>query len=245
MNNDWLPPEGTGSFPATTWSMIERAQLAAPDEAATALNRLIARYWKPVFYYLRARGWTFQDAADLTQAFFARLVERDWLAPADPTRGRFRSFLLTVLNRFLSDQSAGRVRRQERFERGLLSIEQLMTDEDRAFEAAGGEAPDLVYLKRWATSLFAAVLADLKRLCEAEGRGDWYALFAAARLECEPPTQEDLAAQHGLTRDALRHRLDVLERRLARLLRAEVREQVGSEAELDLELAELSRWLSL
>lgn len=240
---EWLPTEGSASFPATTWSMIEQVQRAGSDEASAALNRLIGRYWKPVFCYLRARGHSFHQAQDLTQEFFTRLIERDWLRLADPGRGRFRSFLLTILTRFLADQTGGRVRKQQAFETRFQLVGQLMSEEDRSFEPAGTETPETVYNRRWAADLLATVMASLRQLCEAEGRGDWYELFAAARLEDMPGTQQELATRFGLTRDALRHRLAVTEKRLVRLLRAEVREQVGSEAEIDQELADLREWL--
>jgi RNA polymerase sigma factor (sigma-70 family) len=251
MAEEGLLPDGSPSFPATTWSMIEKVQQADPTRTATglsgqaqgALNRLIARYWKPIFYYLRARGRSFHEAQDLTQEFFTQLIDRDWLRLAEPARGRFRSFLLTILNRFLVDQSAGRIRKQLLFERDLLLIGQLLTDEDRAFEPASSETPETVYMRQWAANLLAAVMADLKQLCQAEGRLDWYEVFAAIRLEDEPGTQQQLAERFGLTRDGLRHRLEVLEKRLARLLRAEVREQVDDETAVDEELAELRSWL--
>src|SRR5581483_7395218 len=205
MSEELLPPEGGHSFPATTWSMIERSQQADPVEANAALNRLVGRYWKPVFYYLRAHGRSFHDAQDLSQAFFSRLVERDWLRRADPERGRFRAFLLTLLKRFLSDQSPGRVRRQEAFEGDVQLIGPLMTDEERTFTPVATETPEIVFQRRWAADLLAAVLADLRRLCEAEDRADWYTLFTAARLSQEPATQQQLAAGFGLTRDGLRH----------------------------------------
>ena len=95
-------------FPSTAWSVVRAAQRSDCPEYVTALNRCIAAYWRPVYCFLRAHGHPTHHAEDLTQEFFLRFCERDWIRRADPQRGRFRTFLLSVLKRFLSDQGPGR-----------------------------------------------------------------------------------------------------------------------------------------
>ncbi len=97
----------SGWFPATAWSFIRQLQ-ADPREVPPALNEFIRAYWKPVFRFLRARGYDSHQAEDLTQEFFLRLVQGDWLHRADLQRGRFRTFLLAILTRFLADQGPAR-----------------------------------------------------------------------------------------------------------------------------------------
>jgi RNA polymerase sigma-70 factor (ECF subfamily) len=99
----------SAQFPTTTWNMV----LAAKDRQSAgyldAMNRCIAGYWKPVFYFVRSRGYPLERAEDLTQEFFLQFMDREWIRRADPQRGRFRTFLLTVLVRFLSESPSRRM----------------------------------------------------------------------------------------------------------------------------------------
>ena len=106
-----MPYHGSGRFPTTAWTMVRKAQDPQSPERLAAMNRCVAGYWRPVFYYLRARGHSFPQAEDVTQDFFMRFFEKNWIQPADPGRGRFRTFLLTILKRFLSDQGPERAPR--------------------------------------------------------------------------------------------------------------------------------------
>lgn len=92
--------------------MIQAAQDRDDPACMEATSRCIAAYWWPVFYFLRAKGYPLHRAEDLTQEFFLRFCQRGWIEPADPQRGRFRTFLLTILTRFLADQGTERAPRQ-------------------------------------------------------------------------------------------------------------------------------------
>src|SRR4051812_15632506 len=104
-----------GRFPTTAWSVLRDLPDRESPEFRAAMDPLIAAYWRPVVAFLRARGHPVHEAEDLTQAFFARAFERDWLRRADPARGRFRTFLLAVLARFVADQGPKRASRQQGF----------------------------------------------------------------------------------------------------------------------------------
>jgi RNA polymerase sigma-70 factor (ECF subfamily) len=210
------------------------------------MNRFAASYWKPVFYYLRARGYAFQDAEDLTQAFFVRFLERDWLAPADPARGRFRSFLLKVLSRFAADQSPQRAPRQVGFEQRLVAISALVGDSERSFEPTDTETPDDVFMRHWARAVIASANRRLKAWCEANGRPDWYRIFSTLNLGTDHPTrvtQQDLAKKFNLSRDQIRYGLDQTKRQFVELLRSELAEQVDPSADLEEEIRDLERLL--
>ena len=202
----------------------------------------MARYWRPVFYFLRARGHSLHAAEDLTQDFFLRLLERKWLVKADSERGRFRTFLLTLLTRFVSDQGPRRAPRQIAFEREQASIHQLLGDADRAYEPAAGETPDGIFMKKWAAALLENVHERLRQFYEDEGRPHWYQLFATSHLaerQEHHPRQEELALQFQLTRDQVRYALDIVEQRYVHFLREEVRDQVGSDAGVGDEIRDL------
>lgn len=228
-------------FPATAWSCIRIAQDGGHPECREALNRLISQYWKPVFYFLRARNVPLDRAEDLTQEFFLKVFERDWLQPADQTRGRFRDFLLKVLTRFVSDQGAARAPRQQAFEQQLLSIEALVGEEERSFEPAAGVSAEAVFMRHWAQAVIAGVLESLRQLYAGTGRQNWFELFMAARQE--DATQDALGQRFGMTRDQVRYAVDQVEKRFRRLLLAEVRDQVHEENAVEDEAGELFKLL--
>jgi RNA polymerase sigma-70 factor (ECF subfamily) len=238
--------EPYAQFPTTTWSLLEAAADRQSPEFLAAMNRFAAGYWKPVFYYLRARGYAFQDAEDLTQAFFVRFLERDWLVSVDPARGRFRSFLLKVLSRFAADQGSKRAPRQAGFEQQLVAVSALVGDGERSFEPPDTETPDEIFMRHWARAVIANVNRRLKVWCEANGRPDWYRVFAAFNLAAgnqDRATQQGLARKLNLTRDQIRYALEQTKQQFVELLRSELAEQNDSSADLDEEIRELERLL--
>lgn len=226
-------------FPTTTWGLVARAR---GDSDFQAVSDLLSRYWKPVFYFVRARKFPLCDAEDLTQAFFEQFLERDWLRRVDPDRGRFRTFMLTLLVRFLSDQTAAhRLRRQESFERAIPSFSSLLTDEDRAYEPAIGESAEDVFSRQWATALVREVQQKLRGEFNADGRLVWYELFETCVLSPNSPavSKPSVAKEFSMTLDQVRYRVKMVTDRFDQLLRLEVGQQVGSRNEIDQEIQEL------
>lgn len=235
-----------GQFPSTAWTFIRRAQEEHPHGSDREFARFLFSYWKPVFYFLRAKGVPLHEAEDTTQAFFLRFLERDWLKRADQSRGKFRTFLLTLLNRFLSDHGARRAPRQEVFDRTIASVHGLLGDAERSYEPAGGETPEVIFMRQWAAGLLEGVLNRLRGFYEEEGKSTWYELFVATHLTgatATRPSQRELGERHGMTRDQVRYALDVVERRFKHYLTEELRDQVAFDAELDEEIRELQAFL--
>jgi DNA-directed RNA polymerase specialized sigma24 family protein len=236
------PPRSSGAFPTTSWGFIQAAQDRDDSQYVAAVNRFVAAYWKPVFCFLRAKGYGLHQAEDLAQEFFLRFLERDWLVKADPKRGRFRSFLLKILIRFLSDQGPRRSPRQKAFEGRFISIEGLLGDEDRSYEPPRGETAEAVFDRQWAAALVSAVRARLRQVCQEKGRGAWCDLFDAAHAagaDSEAATQQALAYEFGMTRDQVRYALGQVQQWFVILLRGEVADQVGPGADVDQEIREL------
>jgi RNA polymerase sigma-70 factor (ECF subfamily) len=233
------------SFPPTDWSRIRILQDPGHPEHKPVLDRFVTVYWKPVFYFLRTRGCPFQEAQDLTQEFFLRLtLEGDWIRRADPERGRFRNFLRKILCRFVADHRAGRTTRQKDFERQVVSLHGLMSDEERTYEPAAGLTAEEVFDRRWAADVMNHVLENLRRLSAGPDRQGWYEIFEAyCAPEDKRPSQDTLAERLGLSRDRVQVILRRMRAHFDRLLRAEIREQVGGEAEVDDEIRELQRLL--
>lgn len=231
-----------GGFPTTLWSFIQLVQDRQQDEYLPHLNRFASAYWKPVFCFIRAKGNPLHRAEDLTQEFFLRLVERKWVEKADPARGRFRTFLLTVLTRFLSDQSPGRAAKQVVFDDRLVSIQSLLGDADKNYEPPVDDTPENIFMQEWAVALVAQVLERLRLFYEEHRQPHWYAVFAATHGmtgSVERVSQEELGQRFGMTRDQVRYAMEMTQKRFVHLIHEEVRDQVCSEAEVDNEVGEL------
>ena len=222
-----------------------------PERARVALGKLCQTYWMPLYTFVRTRGYSMHDAQDLTQSFFAHLIEHEIYARADREKGRFRSFLLASLKNFLADAYSY----AHRVKRGGAE-EFLPLDEGRA-EAAeslfqthfANKEPtneDTLFERSWAEALIGAGLERLSAEYERDGK---QSLFQQLRIfltgSAEPlPTYDQLAGRMGLPASTLRSHVTRLRMRYRELLRAEVRQTVGSEAEVDGELHELFRVLA-
>ncbi len=231
-------------FPTTAWSVVQDAKNLNDSGRLEAVNRLVSAYWKPVFCFVRARGYPVHRAEDLTQEFFYNFLRRDWIRPADPERGRFRNFLLSILVRFLSDQSPKRVTRQSAFEHKLVSITVLIREQDRTFEPPDNLTPEKIFMKQWARSVIRNTRRRLETWCHERGRPDWYAIFSMVHFPTAGQTQlsqQALADRLRLSRDQVRYGLEEADRQFRCLLRAEVSGQVKSEADTDKEIEDLYR----
>ncbi len=230
-------------FPTTAWSLLEDAKDLASGEQTAAMNRFVVGYWRPVYGFIRAKGYAAATAEDLTQEFFLRLYERHWLAKAEPSRGRFRNYLLTILVRFLADQGAGRAPRQQQFDCRLVPISSLVRDSEKSFDVPDEATPQDIFMRQWAQALVADVRNELEVWCRSHGRPDWYEIFCAHHFP--PPgegrmSQEDLAARLRCSRDQLRYALQ----QTASLFRAAIVSQVTSDDEVDAEIRDIEQLLS-
>lgn len=232
-------------FATTQWSVVLTAAQADTTRSQAALEKLCRTYWYPLYAYVRRRGKSAEDAQDLTQAFFARLLERNWVGHADRTRGRFRTFLLTAMSRFLSDEW-DRARAQKRGG-GLAQVPlQLDTAETRyGLEPADTGTPEQSYERRWALTLLETVLHRLQAEFDREGRG---ALFAELSI-CLTGTGDshpyaELAARLNLSEGAVKVAVHRLRKRYRVLLRAEIAQTMTESEDVEDELRHLFSVLS-
>jgi RNA polymerase sigma-70 factor (ECF subfamily) len=223
----------SGLFPTTAWEVLHEAQAGGVE----AMNRIITTYWRPVFYCIRAAGYCPDQAEELTQAFFVRFWQRGMVQAVDRERGRFRGFLRGALSFFLRDQH--RLPVQEQFESRLVSVGTLMTEDDRSWEPMVNETPEMAFNRRWARELLNRVKLNLQRLCRNRGQPLWYGIFAATHFAAERTSQRDLAEKLGVTRDEVRKALARVEEWFKVKLHEQVLQEVGSEADIDQEIAEL------
>ena len=234
--------QGHGRFATTHWSLVLAAGRARSDEADRALADLCARYWYPLYAYTRRRGYDREDARDLTQAFFAKLLEKGDLRAADPTRGRFRTFLLASMKNFLG----GEWRKEHSAKRGgaaqVLPLDFDSAEQRYVVEPAHDLGPDAIYERRWALGLLEQAAADLRRRYEADGEAELFeALKGALDGDEGALPYRDLAQRLGRSEGALRTAASRLRARWRERLRELVAETVHEEAEIQDELHTLVR----
>ncbi|TAN07416.1 MAG: sigma-70 family RNA polymerase sigma factor [Rhodanobacteraceae bacterium] len=222
-----------GRFETTRWSVVLRARGEAGD-ARAALEQLCRTYRPPVLAFVRFRGYTADAAEDLTQAFFTRFLERGWHASADPGRGRFRSFLLTALKRFLidADAEAAALKRG-----GGVRFELL--DDDGCADATG-ETPDAVFEREWAHAVLKAALGRLRTEAEQAGKLELFRRLAEFLIERPDEAEYARAAEDlHLRRNTLAVAVHRMRQRLRELVREELMETTSNRTELEEELRTL------
>lgn len=213
--------------------------------ASRSLEQLCRTYWYPLYVYLRRRGYRAEDAEDLTQEFFARLLHSRFFAAASQERGRFRSYLLTALNHFLADEwDRGRAQKRGG-DQIFVPLEVENAETAYRLEPADDLTPEKVYQQRWAKTLLANVLEQLRREYESQAKGELFEgikdCLTKARAAVSYPA---LAGQFNMSEGALRVAVHRLRQRYREVLRAEIAHTVGEPGEVEEELRYLLRVLA-
>ncbi len=233
-------PAPARCFVTTHWSVVLTAGRSDTTRAHAALEKLCQAYWFPLYAYVRRRGHSVEDAQDLTQAFFARVLERHWLARADQAKGRFRTFLLTAMERFLANEW-DKVRALKRGG-GQKNIPiQLDTAETRyGVEPADTRTPEQAFEYRWAVALLDEVVGQLEAEFDARDQAELFATLKPC-LVGDRATQPyaQLAAKLGMEEGAVKVAVHRLRQRYRELLRAEIANTVDSPADVDAEMRHL------
>jgi RNA polymerase sigma-70 factor (ECF subfamily) len=227
-------------FPSTRWSRVVAARERDTPEARAALEALCSAYWYPVYAFIRRTGHDADSALDLTQDFFARLLERGILAAADPNRGRFRSLLLADCRRLLADRLAHDRAAKRGGGRALLSIDARDAEGRYLHEPAHGRTPDRLFERTWALTLLDGVLARLRAESEQNGRGATFEVLKVALTEdarCVP--YAELARRLDTTAGAVQVAVHRLRRRYRALVREEIASTVAEPALVDDEIRDL------
>jgi len=235
------PHEGRQPVFATThWSVVLTAGRADTPHAQNALARLCSTYWYPLYAYARRRGYSAHDAQDLTQAFFAQLLERQSFAHADPNRGRFRSFLLGVMNHFLANEWT-RAHAQKRGGGATFLPLQFETAETRyGHEPADNTTPEQNYERRWAMTLLEEVLRRLADEYKQEGRAELFAELNPCLVgERAAQPYAELAGRLGVSEGTVKSAVHRMRQRYRQLLRDEIANTLAEPGEVDEELRHL------
>ena len=227
-------------FTTTHWSVVLAAGRSESPDAQQALERLCQAYWYPLYAFVRRQGHDVHAAQDLTQEFFARLLERNWVANANQEKGRFRSFLLSAMNHFLADEW-DKARAQKRGG-GVPAVPlQFDTAETRyGVEPADNATPEHSFERRWALTLLEEVLKRLQAEYEQEGKTDLFAALnpcLVGERTAQPYTE--LAVKLGMNEGSVKAAVHRLRQRYRELLRAEIANTLASPAEVDAEMRHL------
>jgi RNA polymerase sigma-70 factor (ECF subfamily) len=229
------------SFQSTRWSLVLAAsgEDATPSQSHEALSELCGIYWRPVYLFLRRHGYSPDNAQDLTQAFFADLIESRSYARADREKGRFRSFLLGALKHFLADARD----RETAMKRGRGKIhepldEAALAQAEKQLAASERWNTHQFYDRAWAEALLRQAMRRLAEECAFAGKS---ALFEALKSHLSPASDEvmpyrEIAVRLGRAAATLRKDAERLRARYGEILREEVRGTLSDPAEVDDEL---------
>jgi RNA polymerase sigma-70 factor (ECF subfamily) len=231
------PAEQPARFHTTRWSLVLAARGKSSAAAEQPLETLCRQYWRPLFAYVRHRGYAEHDAQDLTQAFFAKLLEKDWLAAVDRERGRFRTFLLTALQRFLANE--WEYSRAAKRGGGKPSFS---LDSTVVVSLADLKAPtaEMLFERRWALAVFESALHRLRAEYEAAGRLAHYEQLKPQLTADRGSIDYDaLAAALDMEPASARSAVHRLRKRFREVFREETAETVADPAEIDDEMRSL------
>ena len=219
--------------------MLAAGQRSTP-KSENALNELCRTYWFPLYAYVRRRGHSKEDAEDLTQAFFTRFLEKNYLAGLNAERGRFRAFLLASLKHFLANEWDKSQRQKRGGNAPHLSLDWQTADTKFQIASTAGPSPDQAFDREWALALLAKVIERLQKECGAEGRAKQFAelkIFLTAAKGALP--HAEAAKNLGMDETAVRVAVHRLRKRYRILLREEISQTLADSADVDEEMRAL------
>jgi len=232
----------SSQFPMTRWSVVLSARDGDASKVKAALGELCEAYWLPLYTFARRTGKSAEDAEDLTQAFFARLIERDLFAKADAERGKLRSFLLGAFKNFLSDEWDKERALKRGGGKAVVSIDAARAEERFAMEPADEESPDRCFERRWALVVLERVMTALRDHYVTSGKGEVFEeLHQYLAPESGGQSYRTAGEVLGLSENAVRVAVFRMRQRYAKELRAQIAETVEGEDEVAEEIDFLFR----
>jgi RNA polymerase sigma-70 factor (ECF subfamily) len=235
-------PSGAGParFATTHWSLVLAARDRAAPEGREALAGLCGTYWYPLYAFVRRQGYPHDHAQDLTQEFFARLLERDYLQAVDRAKGRFRSFLLAACKHFLTNERDRSRAAKRGGGRPVLSLDLDAGEARYRRETASSLTPEKLFERRWALTVLDRVLARLRDESARAGKGELFEkLKTALTGEKNAARQAQLAEELGMSPGAVKTAVHRLRRRYRALLREEIAQTLDDPAQVEEEIRDL------
>jgi DNA-directed RNA polymerase specialized sigma24 family protein len=234
------------AFLTTHWSLIENIRTET-DNSHTLIGSLLKDYWKPVYCYLRRHGYQNEDAKDLTQAFFHEIVlGNELVQQADQQKGRFRSFLLTALRRYLINVKHKETARKRVPKGKLIALD--VVDPDALVAISVDLSPDECFNYAWVSSLLERVLAEVETACHEDDKTVYWKVFEERILqpimdETDPPAVKEICGKYGIPDGTkLANMVVTVKRRIQSALKKHIRDLVASPEEVSDELKEMARF---
>ena len=238
-------PPAHGQFTTTHWSVVLAAGTGRAPGAQDALERLCRAYWYPLYAFVRRLGHPHANAQDLTQGFFAYLLERDLVARADRRAGRFRSFLLGSLKHFLAHEHERATALKRGGGQPVISLDQFDPEERYALEPPDAATPETIFDQRWALQQIENALSRLRAEYASAGRGPLFDLLKDYVWgDKNALGLGEIARRLDLTEEAVKKSVQRLRQRFRDSLRAEVAQTVATPDQIDEELRHLRAALS-
>jgi len=243
------PPENTAPennvssrpvFATTHWSVVLTAGRRDTTRARDALESLCRVYWLPIYAFVRRQGHTTHDAQDLTQAFFARLLEKNSFADADRNRGRFRTFLLAALKHFLANEWDKAHAKKRGGWRVVIPLDASSAETAGGLEPADNSTPEKIFERRWALAVLTQVLRRLRAEHVRDGKEALFEQLKPTLTEASHDVRyAEIAARLGTSEGAVKTAVHRLRRRYRELLRSEIAGTVGDPGEIEDEIRNL------
>ncbi len=236
-HSDQSAPPTQAVFVSTQWSLVVTARDGDTQSAAAALETLCRTYWKPLYAFVRRQGLQPDEAMDMTQGFFARLLEKGWIAAADQQRGRFRNYLMASIKHFMSNEWA-----KQRAKKRGGGCRFIPRDVDTAetqyrLEPMDERSPEQIYERQWALTVLAQVMDTLRQDYEKRGKTDQFdSLKSCLVLGSQQQPYADLAQKLETTEGAVRVMVYRLKQQYRQTLRHHIAQTVATADEVDLEM---------
>jgi RNA polymerase sigma factor (sigma-70 family) len=226
-------------FDTTRWTIVLAAKDWTSPEARQALEALCKVYWPPLYAFIRRRGKSPEEAEDLTQGFFTRLLEPDFLKNVDRSRGKFRAFLLASCKYYLANERE----RASAIKRGgsklVISIDRAMAEGQYQLELSDESPPDATFDRHWARTLLDTTLQQIQSEFESAGQGERYQELKPTLVRDSNTPYAQVAERLGISEDAVKVAAHRLRGKFREALRARIAATVGSAEEVDDEIRDL------
>lgn len=224
-------------FATTHWSVVLAAGKNDLPESSVALEHLCKAYWYPLYAYVRRRGHEAEAAKELTQEFFALLLAKKLLAGVDPAKGKFRSWLLGVMNHFLAHEWAKVCAQKRGGGQPVFSLDETEAEERYRFEPIERATPETIFDRRWAFTVLERSAARLREEYHAAAKAELYAsLKGFVSAEGGEVSYEEAARKLGISGSAVKSAIHRLRQRYQELIRDEIAQTVPSAVEVDEEI---------
>jgi RNA polymerase sigma-70 factor (ECF subfamily) len=232
-------------FATTHWSVVLAAGESGSHGAQTALETLCRAYWYPIYVYVRRKGHGPESAQDLTQEFFAQLISKEHLKLADRDKGKFRTFLLAMLDHFLAREWSRAHRQKRGGQFTFISLDQQSPEERYRIEPQDNQTPERYFDRQWALTVLERTMSTLEQECRSSGRGDFF-LQAKGLLTAGPEggTSIEISQRLGMSDGAIRVAVHRLRQRYGELLSNEIAQTVEGPADVQEEIRYLLGVLS-